>query len=198
LDDAQTCVLRDSDFLPGGSGGLSRPLTAALFVRPRSVYHTLARVDAWCAARDATRYRGPYPVVAHPPCRGWGRLRHMAKPRPGECELAFFARDAVRQFGGVLEHPQGSAFFRAGGLPRPGEPPDDFGGWSMLVNQSDWGHRALKPTLLYICGTVSVPPLPAPRTPVSTVENMWRGEREATPLAFALWLCQIAEAARPS
>ncbi|HMM08328.1 MAG TPA: hypothetical protein PKA35_04310 [Paracoccus solventivorans] len=168
-------------------------MIAALYVRARSIYHQLPGVDPWCAARDARLYPGPWPVIAHPPCRGWGKYAYRAKCRPGETDLAFHALEMVRLYGGVLEHPQGSQFWRAGGLPRPGAPPDAFGGWSLLVNQVDWGHRALKPTLLYICGTHFVPPSRPARSPSSTVENMWRGEREATPKDFAIWLCQIAQ-----
>lgn len=61
----------------------------ALFVRPGSCYFELA-ASAFDASRDARRYVGSLPVVAHPPCRAWGRLRHMAKPRHDEKALALF------------------------------------------------------------------------------------------------------------
>lgn len=174
-------------------------MVAALYCRADSVYRLLAGVDVWDEARDARLYSGVAPVVAHPPCRGWGRLRHLAKVRPGELELADHALSMVRRYGGVLEHPQGSRLWREAGLPRPGAPPDGFGGWSMLVNQVDWGHRALKPTLLYVCGCgpEAVPLRPAAGVPVTTVERMWRGEREATPLRFAIWLVQLASSCSP-
>ncbi len=78
------------------------------------------------------------------------------------------------------------------------EPPDCYGGVTIEVNQVDWGHRALKPTWLYLvrvdfAGVV----MPAPGCPVTTVENMGRPEREATPRAFALWLRDLAATARP-
>lgn len=174
-------------------------MVAALFCRSDTPYRFLPGVDVWDEARDARLYLGPGPVVAHPPCRGWGRYAHRAKVRPGERELAVFALHLVRCLGGVLEHPVGSRLWRDCRLPRPGEFPDEFGGWSLLVNQVDWGHRALKPTLLYVCGAsmADIPPMPAPGVPVTTVERMWRGEREATPLPFASWLVQLASSCLP-
>lgn len=46
---------------------------AALFVETGGVYFGLPDVDPWDEARDARKYAGPWPVVAHPPCERWGR-----------------------------------------------------------------------------------------------------------------------------
>jgi hypothetical protein len=166
---------------------------AVLFVRRDSPYARFA-VDLWCEERDARRYEGPWPVVAHPPCRGWGRLRHLAKVAPHELELALWAVHCVRSFGGVLEHPAGSTLWGAAGLPPPGGTRDDFGGWSMSVDQGRFGHGAPKSTWLYVCGTEPelVPPLPPRRDAGRLVENMCRVEREATPPALCHWLLTLA------
>ena len=167
---------------------------AALFVRADSSYKSMRGVDAWDEVRDASRYLGPWPVVAHPPCRGWGRLRHLAKVRPGELALALFAVDRVRRFGGVLEHPASSQLWQAAGLPRPGER-DAFGGFTYVVHQSWWGHRAPKATWLYVVG---VDPSYFPAVPFhlglsdGRVELMGRAERERTPERFATWLVELA------
>lgn len=168
-------------------------MVAALFVQEKTVYRLIPGVDCWPASRDARLYRGDAPVIAHPPCRTWGRYAHVAKPAPGERELAYYALASVRRFGGVLEHPDGSQLWRVAGLPRPGEPPDMFGGVTYVVNQCDWGHRARKRTYLYVCGAKVAPSFSASREPSSTVENMWKGEREATPYDFAVWLVHLAK-----
>jgi len=166
---------------------------SALFVRSDSVYFGLC--DAWDIARDASRYAGPFPVVAHPPCRSWGRYSHLAKPRPGERELALLAVDFVRSFGGVLEHPHASKLWRAAGLPSVGRR-DEFGGFTLLVDQAWWGHPAPKPTWLYVVGREpeSLPALPVSLLrPGRRVENLCAADRERTPEAFASFLVSVAQ-----
>ena len=67
------------------------------------------------------------------------------------------ALDAVRRWGGVLEHPKDSRAWAIFGLPVP---PKNGGwvrglfcrGWSCCVDQQHYGHEASKPTWLYYCG----------------------------------------------
>ena len=112
---------------------LHRAAVSVLFARSDSCYFELA-ADVWNADRDARGYTGSNPVICHPPCRGWGRLRNWAKPRPDEKALALFAVDQVRRCGGVLEHPWGSTLWGAAGLPHPGHV-DAWGGWTLLVGR---------------------------------------------------------------
>lgn len=44
---------------------------AALFVDSTGHYMNMPEVDPWPESRDARLYKGPYPVVAHPPCGLW-------------------------------------------------------------------------------------------------------------------------------
>ncbi len=168
---------------------------AVLFARKNSVYKTLPFCDVYDMDRDARTYRGILPVVAHPPCRGWGRLRHLAKIRPDEKDLALFAVETVRQCGGVLEHPWASSLWPVAGLPRPGQR-DAFGGFTFGVMQGDFGHSAPKATWLYIVG-LDPAELPAPAFELGEksgrVELMGKSAREATPPAFARWLVDLAE-----
>lgn len=166
---------------------------SVLFARSDSCYFELVS-DVWDVRRDARNYSGLNPVVAHPPCRGWGRLRHLAKPRHDEKALALFAVEQVRRCGGVLEHPMGSSLWAAAGLPVPGER-DSFGGWTLLVEQGWWGHPAPKPTYLYIvgCDRSAIGELPVQlRRAGGRTLALSPAEREKTPIEFARFLVRIA------
>lgn len=166
---------------------------SVLFARSDSCYFDLV-ADVWDEHRDARCYTGSGPVIAHPPCRAWGRLRHFAKPAPHEKALALFAVDQVRRVGGVLEHPWGSSLWPAAGLPAPGFF-DAWGGFTLLVDQGWWGHKAPKPTYLYVVGVardrVPMMPVQLQRAAGRTL-RLDRAQREATPIEFARWLVDLA------
>lgn len=135
---------------------------AALYVQTGGVYSGLPDVDPWDEARDARLYAGPHPVVAHPPCSRWCRLAGLVEARwghkrgeDGGCFAA--ALEAVRTWGGVLEHPAYSDAWSAFGLPKPGRHGGWVrgfcGGWSCHVEQGRYGHPAKKATWLYAVGT---------------------------------------------
>jgi hypothetical protein len=138
-------------------------MVAALYVQRGGVYYGLPDVDPWDEERDARRYAGPWPVVAHPPCERWGRYWHggpsarvrRTKGDDGGCFAA--ALEAVRRWGGVLEHPEASAAWRAFSLIVPprwgGWVSAGWGdGWTCCVEQGHYGHRARKATWLYAHG----------------------------------------------
>lgn len=142
-------------------------MIAALFVVKDGPYFGLPGVDPWDISRDARKYAGPYPVVAHPPCERWGRYWSggpSAKVRRelGDDDGCFAAAlQAVRKWGGVLEHPEASHAFKKFGLPIPKflggwTAKDAWGGASCCVAQGHYGHRAQKMTWLYAVNT----PLP--------------------------------------
>lgn len=177
---------------------------AVLFARQDSIYKTLPDCDVWDIERDARTWPGGCPVVAHPPCRAWGKLRQFANPRPDEPALAPWAVDQVRRFGGVLEHPAESLLWAHCGLPTPGRAPDDFGGWTAEIRQCDWGHKAEKLTWLYIvgCHPDDLPDLPERGEPTGvikpqrgvprTLKIVTKAEREHTPPRLAAWLVELA------
>lgn len=145
-------------------------MIAALYVQHEGVYFNLPGVDPWDEARDARKYEGPHPVVAHPPCQRWGRY-WSGGPNPNAkrrqlgdddgCFAAALAR--VRAFGGVLEHPEASHAFAHFGLRRPtrgwGWQRDGFEQWVCCVEQGHYGHPARKATWLYYVGRNPPPDL---------------------------------------
>lgn len=192
---------------------MSTRKVAVLFARRDSVYKSIDGCDVYDVERDARSFCDRLPVVAHPPCRAWGSLRHFAKPRPDEKALALFAVDVVRRCGGVLEHPVRSTLWPIAHLPDV-EAVDVFGGWTLPIDQKWFGHRAEKRTKLYIVGVSprDLPPIPFSIEPASHVVAQsktrglrrirkgcpeWRpecskAERERTPPDFARWLVEVA------
>lgn len=181
---------------------------AALYIDPRGPYPKMPGVECWDERRDARNYRGPHPVVAHPPCGPWGDMRHLCKSQPRD--LAPHAVGQVQCWGGVLEHPKRSRLWPALGLPLPGEGYDRMGGYTVEVEQVDWGHKCRKPTWLYIVGADPglIPRMP-PGTPTHAIfYGDWERSghagppllaaskeiRRRTPPAFAELLVGLARA----
>jgi hypothetical protein len=141
---------------------------AALYVQTDGAYYGIDGVDPWDEHRDARMYHGPDPVVAHPPCKRWGRYwsggpSARVRRRLGDDNGCFAAALlAVRTWGGVLEHPEASHAWRVYGITRP---PRGGGwvqaldvGWTCCVEQGHYGHLARKATWLLVCGTTDAPP----------------------------------------
>lgn len=156
-------------------------LIAALFVEAHGSYAGVPDVDLWDIARDARRYTGPYPVVAHPPCSRWCQLAGLVEARwgykrgeDGGCFVSALA--SVRQWGGVLEHPAYSTAWPAFGLPVPpsagGWQQGFCGGWTCHVEQGLYGHPARKATWLYAVG-VDMPALKWGRAPKGSALVSW-------------------------
>lgn len=179
-------------------------MVSILFVQKNSVYKQLG-VDCWDDKRDARNFNCCNAVVAHPPCAQWGRMRALAKKDDDQKQLAPFAVGVIRKCGGVLEHPRDSLLWSTGILPYPGKT-DQYGGYSILVNQHWFGHRAEKKTLLYIVGCEEkfLPNIPISFDAVTAtigrssayrkhkVKEVTKFERSATPILMAQWLIQVA------
>lgn len=177
---------------------------AVLFARRDSVYKTLFGCDVYDIDRDARNFAGWVPVVAHPPCRGWGRMRQFSHATLEEKRLGPWAVDQIRLWGGVLEHPAESTLFTHCRMPKPGEFADRFGGYTVAIEQFHWGHRAEKATWLYIvgCHPSLIPVMPRrPGRPTHCIRptknyprlpSVTKPEREHTPPALAEWLIELA------
>ena len=175
---------------------------AILFAREDSSYKNFDNFEVYDIKRDARTFCKKMPVIAHPPCRAWGMLSHMANPREGEKQLAYLALAQVRLNGGILEHPHGSRLWKEAPLPDGGGQQDEFGGFTVEIDQWDFGHVAHKNTKLYICGIdpKDLPSLPPKKigTPTRSicgnVKNTTRCtqyQREYTPDDLIKWLTEI-------
>ena len=187
---------------------------AALYVQPNGCYAGEAGIDAWDEKRDARKYTGNLPVIAHPPCQLWGALafvnykrwggEHNKPENDGGCFES--ALSNVNRCGGVLEHPAKTRAFKKYGL----EKPKGIGwqksgdGWVCEVWQSAYGHRANKATWLYykgkkppyelkwgrVKGTHQVGGAEAGRT--TNKPTLSKREANATPVEFRDELIKLA------
>lgn len=189
-------------------------MVAALYVESGGAYFGLEGVDPWDIKRDAMKYAGPHPVVAHPECSRWSQLAYIIQKRYGhkvgdDGGIFAHALASVRAYGGVLEHPANSYAWPAFKLQRPlrGSWQRTLcGAWVTEVSQVAYGHRARKRTWLYaVC---DAPPAldwsePAPTAQVSFCKNhgnsplprLSKKEAKATPRAFRDVLIGIARSA---
>lgn len=135
-------------------------MIAALFVQTAGAYFGLPGVDTWDEPRDARKYEGPHPVVAHPPCARW--CKPLAKVNEtryghkiGDDGGAFrHSLMTVLAFGGVLEHPAHSYAWDHYKLQKPKRGSWQNAGmyWVTEVSQSAYGHKARKKTWLLYAG----------------------------------------------
>lgn len=192
-------------------------MIAALYVQTGGVYFGLRGVDPWDEPRDARKYAGPHPVVAHPPCQLWVNFAGLnfkryggAHNRPGNDGGCFAsALAAVRRFGGVLEHPAGSYAWQTFALKQPecvwAQASDTE--WTCEVWQSAYGHAARKRTWLWYASPAGIAPVDMnwTRTP-GTAQVGWfdrikptlsKAEASKTPVPFRDALLALAAHSRP-
>lgn len=194
-----------------------RTRVAALFVDKRGPYWNRDDVDAWDVERDARKYDGPHPVVAHPPCFLWVNMaavnwkryqRQLPAWYPGGSDEGCFASAlaAVRAHGGVLEHPAFTHAWEAHGLTAPARGWGHVGNreWVCEVWQSAYGHAARKRTWLLYVGDRAPFELDWRREP-GTAQIGWfdrikptlsKLEALKSPPAFAEMLLSLARSAR--
>ena len=191
---------------------------AALFVEKGGSYYDLPGVDPWDVERDARKYHGPHPVVAHPPCQLWVNFaalnfkryggEHNRPGNDGGCFSSALA--SVRRWGGVLEHPASSKAWAAHGLTEP-----YYDGWKRNAANSEWtcevwqsayGHAARKRTWLLFVGDFRPGDLDWTKRPgVAQVgwfdrnkPTLSKRQASATPPTFRDMILDLARRARPS
>lgn len=165
---------------------------AALYVEPDTVYRRYNWIDCYDEARDAQTYADTMPVIAHPPCRTWSRLRAFSKAPETEHHLAIHALGVVRSNGGILEHPASSRIWQLPTMPGPGKL-DEYGGWLFTIDQGAFDHPAQKRTTFYIVGAkpTEIPPFGVWSQHTRTVQSQHSSDRLKTPPAMAQWLVEL-------
>ena len=191
-------------------------MIAALFVETNGIYFGSAgRGPLETDEQDATTVRrsasGGRPSAVRPWCQmapvNQARYGHRIGD-DGGCFAAALA--AVRQFGGVLEHPALSLAWPAFDLARPldaGWIKTFCGGWVAQVEQRHYGHPARKATWLYVHGSnppsLKWGPGPHPEAWISTdrprkklaalgIRQLSKRDAKATPPEFRNLLLSIA------
>jgi hypothetical protein len=177
-------------------------MITVLYCQNPSIYAQLD-CDVWDEKRNALLFFEKIPIISHPPCRLWSRMRGLSNAPGCERLMAISSVIHIRQNGGVLEQPFPSQLWKWLNLPLPGLI-DEFGGWSLIVNQSWFGHKAKKPTILYIvgCKPSEIPPYPLSFDLIeycvsssarlkSRLKPISALERSATPILFASWLMEL-------
>lgn len=172
---------------------------AALYIADNSIYKMLLPPECcWDKDRDATQYPGVAPVIAHPPCADYSRLSHLHTRQEPRAALARIAIAQVRKWGGVLEHPAQSRLWGECYLPPPSALGigDDLGGWTLEVDQFDFGHISRKRTWLYVVGVDrgDMPTLP-PRDKVREPLSLWQTHKTGSE-KYKEWLRQMAKIGR--
>lgn len=173
---------------------------AILGANKNSIYKQLQNVEVYDECRDLRNYDGPWPVVAHPPCRGYSAfMRHWAKPKPGEKGLALFCIQRIKDYGGVLEHPAHSRLFTEVLGIRPGQPDGTF--QCVEINQSWFGYPTKKRTWLLMPKNYVLPQMPfileasggitESSSDRRIFENMSQSQRSRTTKSLAKYLLKI-------
>lgn len=150
-----------------------------LCVDSDSSYFLIPGLTLWTKEQDAFNFSGHSPVIAHPPCPQWSRLRHFANYNLKEKVLAEWCWDIVNANGGIFEHPAGSSFFRYVGADMKKV---------FSVDQCWWGFPARKRTYLYFhrCSHIPFPLFNLPT--VKQLNEIPPHLRSRSPLAFNQWL----------
>lgn len=171
-----------------------------LYVKQQSNYFKLD-VECYDQVRNALSYSGKEPVIAHPPCRLFSRLKRFAKAPACEKILAYSAIATVRVNGGVVEHPNGSSLFADMNIPLDGSR-DAYGGYVRRVFMSDFGAKFKKDTLIYIVGvepgnlpsypiSFDLPTMVIKRSKRSVMPYVSKKDRDMSPLLFCMYLIDI-------
>jgi len=180
---------------------------AILCAQRKSIYNHFTRlqlnshlidIEIYDKKRDAKTFPGGMAVIAHPPCRLWGKLSQFTKIQPllriEEKELGRFCVRAVIENGGILEQPFDSELFHEMNLPIGGVV--NSLGFTLEIPQRMFGHYMIKNTWFFfskIEHSEIEPLFPAIHgKPLKSIQRLSHKQREATPYSLAKWLIRQA------
>lgn len=160
---------------------------AILCAHPKSHYFEIEGLEVYDQKRDARNFVGNAPVICHPPCAQWSRLRKFAKVDLEQKALANFCLGWFASNGGIFEHPAGSSVFRELEFPKESK--------MYSVDQSWWGFPARKRTYLVFhrCSPIAYPLnfdliTHTVTNPKGGMKELSKNRVALTPLSFDQWL----------
>ena len=161
-------------------------MIAILCASEKSNYFKLEGLDIYTASRSAYSFNSDYPVIAHPPCAQWSRLRKFATQNEHQKQLGIFCVQKIFANGGILEQPCGSTLFAAAGV-RP----------NLSIHQTWFGLPVRKRTYLWF---YKIKPLAVPLcfdAPVRKFNNLTTQQRSETTLQLCNWLTECIYTSMP-
>jgi hypothetical protein len=172
-----------------------------LYCQVNSNYKKYNSCDIYDYKRDALTFKGNMPVICHPPCRLFSRLRAFSTAPACEVLHGFRSISLVRKNGGIVENPISSTLWKimkVGSIQNP----DEYGGYLIKIHLSDFGFQAQKATGLYIVGIPfkDLPALPLSFNAIthtvsthkkSNLPELPKKERSTTPDQLIKWFIQI-------
>lgn len=163
---------------------------AILCAHKKSNYYKIPGLEIYDQDRDCRTFEGGMPVIVHPPCAQWSRMKAFSNDVPELKNLAYFCLDQVKKYGGIFEHPHGSDVWKQLDWPE--------GGKFIQVDQHWWGFPARKRTTLffYKCSPIQHPlkfdavefVVASSRSKYNKLPEMKKSQRSVTTIEFNQWL----------
>lgn len=81
---------------------------AVLCAAKESNYYYIKGLDIYDIKRNAFNFNSSLPIICHPPCAQFGKLRGLSNYNKTHLDLADFCIEKLLINGGILEHPYNS------------------------------------------------------------------------------------------
>lgn len=158
------------------------------FVKNNSHYKKL-NADCYDIDRDALTTKRTDIGIYHPPCRLFSKLKYFSKADYSEKNLAYWSIDRIQEYGGILEHPNGTSLFKEKNIKLTASN-------CIKVNLSWFGFQCEKSTLIFYnkIQLEDFPQLPLNFNAIeSKVSKLSQSKRDVTPLNMCEWLLEAVQ-----